>query len=235
MRALDDAALLDIWERGRAIGPAQRSLLLLAIAEPEFDPNAPDTLSVGEGDTALLRLRQATFGARLPAEIGCPHCEEILEFTLNASELLRGRAPPAERRFVLDDGTGLRLPGHTDLAAVADLQDTDAAVRRLAALCCLDAEAATALSDSTVASVDAKLAELDTHAALRLRLDCAACGKSWTEDFDIAAYFWTEIDQRARILLDEIHILATAYGWSERSILALPAARRAAYLERCGV
>jgi hypothetical protein len=33
-------------------------------------------------------------------------------------------------------------------------------------------------------------------------------------------------------LLDEVHVLARAYGWNEREILGLSAARRAAYLER---
>jgi len=235
IRPLDDTALLALWERGRAGSPAARSLLLLATAAPGADPEARAALSVGEGDVALLRLRQATFGAQLPAEIMCPQCEELLEFTLDLNELLRGCEPPAARGFVLDDGTAFRLPGHADLAAIAALRDTDAAVRRLATLCCLDPEAAEGLSDSAVAAVDQNLAALDAHAAIRLRLDCAACGRNWTENFDIGAYFWTEIDQRACALLDEVHILAAAYGWSESVVLALPAARRTAYLERCGL
>lgn len=235
MRPLDDTALLDVWEHGRAGSPAARSLLLLAEAVPELDLEAWVALSVGEGDTAVLRLRQATFGAQLPAEIACPHCAELLEFALDANELLRGCEPPLARCCVLEDGTAFRLPGHADLAAIAGLGDTDAAVRRLAARCCLDAEAAEELADSAVAAAEASLGMLDAHAAIQLRLVCAGCGRNWTEAFDIGAYFWTEIEQRACALLDEVHILATAYGWSESAILALSAARRTAYLERCGM
>ena len=37
---------------------------------------------------------------------------------------------------------------------------------------------------------------------------------------------------RAVQLLDEVHQLATAYGWTEAEILALSDTRRAAYLDR---
>ena len=46
------------------------------------------------------------------------------------------------------------------------------------------------------------------------------------------AFLWDEVDVRARRLLDEVHALAGAYGWSEQRILALSEARRRAYLDR---
>ncbi len=51
-------------------------------------------------------------------------------------------------------------------------------------------------------------------------------------DFDIASYLWNGIEQRARRLLDDIHALAQAYGWSETDILALDETRRATYVAR---
>jgi hypothetical protein len=48
----------------------------------------------------------------------------------------------------------------------------------------------------------------------------------------VAAFVWEEIEACAARLLDDVHVLARAYGWSERAILALPEMRRAAYLER---
>ena len=47
---------------------------------------------------------------------------------------------------------------------------------------------------------------------------------------DAGAVLWDEIDARARALLGEVHLLAAAYGWTEREILALGAERRASYL-----
>jgi hypothetical protein len=37
---------------------------------------------------------------------------------------------------------------------------------------------------------------------------------------------------RARRFLDEVHVLARAYGWAEAEILRLSEARRSAYLQR---
>jgi hypothetical protein len=42
---------------------------------------------------------------------------------------------------------------------------------------------------------------------------------------------WAEIEVRAKRLLLEVHLLATAYGWSEAEILSLNAQRREFYLE----
>jgi hypothetical protein len=49
--------------------------------------------------------------------------------------------------------------------------------------------------------------------------------------FDIASYFWDEINAWANRILREVHILASRYGWSERDILALSPWRRQFYLD----
>ena len=41
---------------------------------------------------------------------------------------------------------------------------------------------------------------------------------------------WAEISARAQHLLREVHLLASAYGWSEQQILELSPTRRASYL-----
>jgi hypothetical protein len=52
------------------------------------------------------------------------------------------------------------------------------------------------------------------------------------ETLDPPSFLWREVEARAACLLDEIDRLARAYGWSERDILGLGDARRAAYLDR---
>ena len=53
----------------------------------------------------------------------------------------------------------------------------------------------------------------------------------WRAVFDIVTFFWSEIEAWACRILREVHILASAYGWCERDILALTSARRQFYLE----
>ncbi|MET0722074.1 MAG: hypothetical protein ABWY64_14700, partial [Tardiphaga sp.] len=58
--------------------------------------------------------------------------------------------------------------------------------------------------------------------------------RAFSEYLDMPDYFWGEIENWAQQTLDDVHRLATAYGWDEESVLALTPARRAAYLVRCG-
>ena len=50
--------------------------------------------------------------------------------------------------------------------------------------------------------------------------------------FDVAAFLDGEMGARAARLLDEVHLLALSYHWSEAEILALPSDRRQDYLKR---
>jgi hypothetical protein len=84
--------------------------------------------------------------------------------------------------------------------------------------------------------VIAKLADYlddaEDPAEILIDMRCPACACSWQIEFDIASYFYSELTALARRLLEEVHILASAYGWSERDILTMPPGRRRFYLER---
>ena len=76
------------------------------------------------------------------------------------------------------------------------------------------------------------LANVAAERQLQLGLACEACAGEWTLAFDSGAFLWEEIEARAMALLDDVHRLALAYGWSEQAILSMNESRRAAYLER---
>jgi hypothetical protein len=78
------------------------------------------------------------------------------------------------------------------------------------------------------------VAAADPLTDVRIALTCVRCGHGWAVGFDPAAFFWTELDALARRLLNDVHRLASAYGWHEADILAMSAARRATYLRMCG-
>jgi hypothetical protein len=233
MQALTDMALLGIWDRGQDCGPVDRALLLLAAALPDLDTECRTDLCIGERDAAILRLRRATLGRQLKGCVICPRCGERLEFELDAEHLLAELPQPALHELGLGNGLRFRLPSSRDLAAAADAGNVDEAVHKLLQLCCVDPQAASAPSDTLLAEVEARLASEDL-ADIQLRFDCIACGEAWIDHLDIVSYFWDEIGQRARHLLDDVHWLAACYGWTEGQILALSSARRDAYLQRCG-
>jgi hypothetical protein len=237
------AEVLALWERGRGLHPVDRALLLLGAAFPEAPLERLAALTVGERDAALLALRRAAFGGRLPGYADCPRCGVRLEFALDADALRVADAPPvapsppdgggAGRTVRLADGTRFRVPTSADLAGAAGAATPEAAALALAELCLVEGGRDGALA-SRLAELDARLAEADPQADVALDFACDACGHAWQCPFDIGAYLWEEIEAQAARLLADVHALARAYGWREDEILALSDARRAAYLELVG-
>jgi hypothetical protein len=129
-----------------------------------------------------------------------------------------------------------RLPGVGDLAAAARSGDPRAA---LLARCLVSAvrDGAAVSGADLPAAVQHRIAEAveaaDPGADLTLNVACPECGQPTRAELDIASYLWTELDSWARDVLLDVHLLATAYGWSEPEILALSPTRRRYYLELC--
>lgn len=232
MRVLGAAELLSLWERGTPRHALDRAALLAATACPDRPADTVADLPLGAVGASLLRLRAANFGQRIAAHADCRHCGERLAFTLDVAELLHGAPPDDAADTTLPTTTiaGLRVraPSLRDLAAVVDLTPEDAA-DALLARCTLAGQAA-ALDGAARAQVDEALETLDPQADLAFTLNCVACGQQDTAQLDTAALLWDEIMARAGALMNEVHSLAGAYGWSEAQILALPAVRRAHYL-----
>jgi hypothetical protein len=229
---MDAEAMLACWERGKRRHPLDRALLLFAAARPEADPHALADRTLGERNAALLRLRQRLFGDELKSCIDCPECGERLEFSLSAATLLE-RAPathtwPAE---VQCDGERLRLPTTRDLVSLIEEAQEFGVSSRLLNRLAIEGNFDN-LADEREALLERALDEADPCMDFGVALTCPACTHAWTETFDVPGFLWQEVDARARRLLDDVHVLARAYGWNERQILALSDARRHAYLER---
>jgi len=230
--------MLDSWERGVARGMVDRGLILLALTDPEADEAALAALPIGARERRLLELRAAAFGPRLTGLVACEACGEQLELALGVDELCAaGAAGDADLTLVADGyALSLRLPDSADLRAAA-AAPPDAAASLLLRRCVVRAERDGAPADpenlpaALLAAAGDRLADADPLADLRFALTCVGCGHVWQAPFDAAAFVWAELDAWAARMLREVHTLAAAYGWSERDILRLGAARRARYLD----
>jgi len=219
--------MLDLWERGAQQHPLDRSLLLFAGARPSETLQALADVPLGQRDQALLAWRSANFGRALPAYVDCPACRTRLEFTLDST----GLCSDQDTAPIIVDGMPVRRPTSRDLAAVLQQADPEQAAYELAQRCCAGTDGALpALSPEQVARIESALAAADASADIVLDLVCEHCGNAWQTEFDIGGYLWQEIEAQAARLLAEVHTLARAYGWSERAVLGLSPARRAAYL-----
>lgn len=244
MNPLSAATLLDVWERGRSQSPVGRGLLLLDAACPELPPEVLATLPLGRRDARLFALRRWTFGSAVAGVVDCPECGERLELAFALDDLgvtdpgLEGAAGEGLLELELElEGSVVRfrLPHSRDLDEVASLGDPVRARERLLERCVLDVGGSRvpgkALTPAVVAAVSAAMEEADPHASILLSSTCPVCGHGWDTTFDILAWFWDEIDAWGRGLLREVHVLARAYGWSERDILGMSSWRRRYYLE----
>ena len=250
MRALSATELLDAWEQGVGQTPARRAMALLAPACPERSPDALARLSIGQRDARLLALREWTFGSRLLSLATCPGCGERLDLALDTADIQPSPLPrdeaggesQSEALSLAVDGyeVQFRLPDGLDLEAIAGHDDAAVARQALLQRCLLgachegDEVAAGRLPASVEESVVEAMARADPQADVVLDLSCPACDHRWQAVFDIASFFWTELDAWARRTLREVHLLASAYGWREAEILALSPWRRQAYLEMVG-
>lgn len=224
-------AVLLAWEQGRTRHALDRGLVLYALAAPDLDLEALADHPLGQRNAALLGLRRALFGDALVACVDCPACREKLEFSVSASALLTQAGPSHAQVEV--EGLAFRVPTTRDLAGVARDLDAGRAARTLlrgllATPTDLNEQTALAL----VPKVAAALEVADPCLDFVLEQHCPACGHHWPAPFDVASFVWDELETRARRLLDEVHVLARAYGWAEQEILSLTDARRSAYLER---
>jgi hypothetical protein len=241
MRPLTAAELLSIWEQGWGVTPAERALALLAPACPESSSEHLAALSIGERDWRLLTLRQATFGSQIAATALCPGCGQRLELALEVADIRLPVPPhqPAEwiGLSVEEFDVRFRLPATADLAAVANEFDLASARQTLLHRCLVSARQDGAevpldrLPEHILSAIVARMAEVDPQANVQLAVSCPSCQQKWEETFDIASFFWTELDAWGQRLVREVHALASAYGWREADIVAMSPLRRQMYLE----
>jgi hypothetical protein len=79
-------------------------------------------------------------------------------------------------------------------------------------------------------SIGETLEECDPLAAFRVECTCPQCGQNQRVALDLQVICITQFHEYQHRLFQELHALATAYGWSEQKILSLPSARRRRYL-----
>lgn len=235
MRPFQASTVIEVWEKGLGQPSVERALVVLSACTDE-PPEILPTLSLGERDRRLTAVYRRLFGETLHAFAECPQCAERLEYSISARDLnLTSEIPAGPDDMTLISGDlslRLRLPNSLDLRAASRCRTVPEARALLARRCVVEGDLRIEqLPDSLVEQISSHLAKAEPQAETLIHLTCAACCHDWQTVLDPEQFLWAKIAALARRLLREVHVLARAYGWCERDILCMTAARRQFYLE----
>lgn len=182
--------------------------------------------------SVALSVRCAWAGDRVTTSGTCPTCGELFDVSFSLSAYLSHDHPRRPRNVAGPDAQGwytlrgtsqrLRVPSVADLLAALD--DNDAA-GALAARCIMPNDGRRAV----VARADRALQALSPNPVPYIGGACPACGTEMNMAFDPLTYSLAEFRQLFRGIFQEVHALASAYGWAEATLLAMPRSRRRQY------
>lgn len=238
MHALSTADFLSLWEDGQRLHSLDRGVLAVQCWFPGAAGESVADWSLGRRNQALARLHAQCFGSRIEGWTACGGCGEKLEFKVDCRALIErqgeGNSQPVEFK-----GQVFRAPTSRDLARIAGECDAERAALRLVGMCRIESGDERIAGDGGPAGWSGEeleqlgeaIAAADPLAEIALSLACPVCGLAREEALDLPAFLWAELEACAKRILNEVHALATAYGWSESEILSLSDARRALYLE----
>jgi hypothetical protein len=234
LRPLDGADALMLQESNDH--PVAVALALLArVARPLEGTADWAALTVTDFELLVAALRVQALGPRLQCGFLCPHrgCGERVELGFAMAEYLapvrptrpRGVVPVEGRPGWFDlDGACFRLPSAVDQVAAL----SGGGIRLLVQRCLEPSD----LAGPARARVERAMAVMAPQVSRPVGGHCPACGAAVEAALHLPALVITELRHAAAWVLEEVHLIAGAYGWSETAILALPAPRRQDYARR---
>ena len=188
-------------------------------------------LPYADVDAALLAFRQRMTGDRLIAEVRCPNCAVWCDTELSVSAYLAANKPkrlanvnPEPDGWYSWRDLRFRVPTVNAVLEAANSADDAATV--------LFQYSVAAPSPATAARAASLLEKMAPPLAGMVRGMCPHCAQTIVGWFDPGSFVLTELQNKASVVFEHVHILAQAYGWSEAAILALPSRRRALYAAR---
>jgi hypothetical protein len=239
---LDDAALLDLWDRISCVPEPDHTRILLSTAYPSLD--SPGRLPVGTAWHLLLEFRIQRFGASFPFVDTCPSCGEGVEFELTGRDFLPVEKPAVTRpvEHSLEHGPwSLRFRtlclGDWEQVAGGNPHSAEDAAKALLSQALIEVKnngkplPPEKLPEKAWEALSAALSERDPWAEISFNLHCPACRHEWDSFFEPDKFLLQEVRNAASRLLREIHELAAGYGWREADILKLSEIRRNRYLQ----
>jgi len=222
-RSLKEKELLDLYESCLSAGKAEKAFLLLSAVHPDKPLEDLAKTGLGDRDRSLWDFRKKVFGRQLDAKFQCHECEEWLEISLgndfqfpakiSESACVKFEGKVYEIRLPICQDiieAGVRKNGFDPIQLCPDGPWQNAKFRQAAAQAVDEADPALDISFSTT---------------------CSECDTPVCATLDISDFLWADLAAKSKLVLSQIAILASRFGWTENDCLSLTSKRRALYLE----
>ena len=209
--------------------PRAVTAVLCACATPPASEGTIWALTLAGRIGGLLAVWAGDARRNLELQLKCAGCGADLEVALPVSALAE-MAQQAEAEPELEIGDAalrLRRPTGEDQRR---WREADFADPGLGILETLVVGAAPDLGGQVEALSD-QLAEFDPLSCFSVSTTCPDCSLEQDAPVDLEAVLLQRLQRVQAGLFRDVDILARRYGWSDTAILAMPAARRARYLE----
>lgn len=237
-KPLDGHVELALWEAWRGPGSKVDCITRAIASTVEFpdcqeEDEAAAGLSVADRQFLLAQLACHLGASQFWLSADCQSCREPFDTPV---DLVRVPVKPAGPGYPFAEAavaTGpvtLRVPTGADQAAIEELAEEAEAVALLARRCIVgDGESdgqTQLLTGADLVAIDAALQEVAPELATAVASSCPSCGAQNAIPFEVSALLHSSLKNP----LQDVHDIAAIYHWAESEILALPRARRHAYL-----
>jgi hypothetical protein len=193
-----------------------------------------EELPAADLDAITLVIRQAWLGDTVRTQGCCadPACHEPMDIAFSISAYL-GHHQPRKCRGVLPGrkagwfelaggGASFRLPTIGDLQTAASAPDAELYLRQS----CVDPPVIPA---AIARRISRAMYALAPSLGGPVTAQCPACDGDVVLQFEPLTFTLAELRCAAGNLYEQVYLLASTFGWSEREILRLPRRRRAGY------
>lgn len=174
---------------------------------------APRDLCAADRDRLLAAHYSSLFGDRVENTVHCVSCGSLFDLNFSISDLVKRIGDGAGTRradgtFETEHGTVFRLP-------TAEMELAVQSPAELLQACVVTRGKDTDEEIEGAMETAAPLVDVDLDA------QCPECGRTQQLRFNIQRYLLESVMRDRRRLFSEVHILASAYGWSMTELLSL--------------
>lgn len=235
-----ELALAEAAGAGATLPAKVTAALVAALEHVGGKPPVPETvagLAVADRQFLMERLATGLGMGESWLTARCGRCGERFDFSVTHADLPvkeAGKGYPFATVVTSLGPCRFRVPTGADQEFLAGINDEGEACRSLVGRCLVDSPGTWAgdgqptFTADDMGLIESALEAVAPEVALSVQAACPACDALHVIDVDP----YGALSRNAgRGLLQEIHILAATYHWSEGEILALPLERRRRYLE----